>query len=62
MKYGAVDYLNKPFDVEELKNLIAVAIERTSGVRQIIKPASPSQHPQSRRGLRSDCRAVRPNA
>ena len=51
MRYGAFDYLEKPFDVNQLEQLVAQAMERrrlcgpddatTVGVRQAGKPAPP---------------------
>jgi two-component system response regulator AtoC len=39
MKCGAVDFLNKPFDVEELTNIILATLERTHKISAIATPA-----------------------
>ncbi len=40
MKYGAVDYLNKPFDVEELTSLIVNTLEETPSLSATPKQAT----------------------
>ena len=49
MKYGAVDYLNKPFDIEELRRLIA---ETLNGATTELK--SPASSPQAAQVIAAD--------
>jgi DNA-binding NtrC family response regulator len=53
MKWGAVDYLNKPFDIEELTSLIVSTLDASEQAATSLfgQPGSSPQEPESARGL-----------